>query len=487
MAGPEEWLEIVRKCDCLSESDVKKLCERVKELLMEESNVQPVHSPVTVCGDINGQFYDVMKLLRVGGEPPETNYIFMGDFVDRGYYSLETFTLLMCLKARWPDKITLLRGNHESRQITQVYGFYDECHMKYGNANVWKYCCQVFDYLTLAAIVDGRVLCVHGGLSPDLRTLDQMRTIQRCQEIPHEGPFCDLMWSDPEDIDSWAVSPRGAGWLFGARVTDEFNHVNGLTLLARAHQLVQEGYKFMFPERNLVTVWSAPNYCYRCGNVASILRIEEDLDITDDSFQIFQAVPDKERTVPPRIPGSMGGGRTGELLGRDSGTKTDVSDEFKDLQLETDSRHTGTESTQAALMLYTTQLLKKKDATDHSKQKLYLLENLGSSMVHLGVSLPRDSNYGRALEQLGQTEERLNDLQIQFVNKVKEGWQSSLQRAMDDFKEYVSLQKKLESRRSDYDSKLAKYQKSRKDSVALEDELRTAQVRYEDNYDDLAR
>ncbi|KAJ1939025.1 Protein phosphatase methylesterase 1, partial [Kickxella alabastrina] len=295
MAGPVEWLETVRKCDCLSEADVKKLCERVKELLMEESNVQPVQSPVTVCGDIHGQFYDVLKLLRVGGEPPETNYIFMGDFVDRGYYSLETFTLLMCLKAQWPDKITLLRGNHESRQITQVYGFYDECNMKYGNANVWKYCCQVFDYLTLAAIVDGRVLCVHGGLSPDLRTLDQMRTIQRCQEIPHEGPFCDLMWSDPEDIDSWAVSPRGAGWLFGARVTEEFNHVNGLTLLARAHQLVQEGYKFMFPERNLVTVWSAPNYCYRCGNVASILRIEEDLDVTDDSFQIFQAVPDKER------------------------------------------------------------------------------------------------------------------------------------------------------------------------------------------------
>ncbi|KAJ2705523.1 Protein phosphatase methylesterase 1 [Coemansia spiralis] len=313
MPGPDEWLETVRKCDCLSEPDVKKLCEQVKALLMEESNVQPVQTPVTVCGDIHGQFYDVMKLLRVGGEPPETNYVFMGDFVDRGYYSLETFTLLMCLKARWPDKITLLRGNHESRQITQVYGFYDECKMKYGNANVWKYCCQVFDYLTLAAIVDGRVLCVHGGLSPDLWTLDQMRTIQRCQEIPHEGPFCDLMWSDPEDIDCWAVSPRGAGWLFGARVTEDFNHVNGLTLLARAHQLVQEGYKFMFPKRNLVTVWSAPNYCYRCGNVASIMRIEEDLDITDDSFQIFQAVPDKERVVPPRIPGGMGGGGGGGI------------------------------------------------------------------------------------------------------------------------------------------------------------------------------
>ncbi len=164
--------------------------------MIEESNIQPVSSPVTVCGDIHGQFYDLLELFRVGGEIPSTSYIFMGDFVDRGYYSLETLTLLMVLKARYlkfiryPDKITLLRGNHESRQITQVYGFYDECITKYGNANVWKNCCTVFDYLTLAAIVDGRVLCVHGGLSPDVRTLDQIRTIQRCQEIPHEGSFC---------------------------------------------------------------------------------------------------------------------------------------------------------------------------------------------------------------------------------------------------------------------------------------------------------
>jgi serine/threonine-protein phosphatase PP1-1/serine/threonine-protein phosphatase 6 catalytic subunit len=172
--------------------------------LIEESNIQPVSAPVTVCGDIHGQFYDLLELFRVGGEVPSTAYIFMGDFVDRGYYSLETFTLLMVLKARlmslsrYPDKITLLRGNHESRQITQVYGFYDECLTKYGNANVWKNCCTVFDYLTLAAvyfvneIVDGRVLCVHGGLSPDVRSLDQIRTIQRCQEIPHEGSFCGI-------------------------------------------------------------------------------------------------------------------------------------------------------------------------------------------------------------------------------------------------------------------------------------------------------
>lgn len=193
----------------------------------------------------------------------ETRFIFLGDFVDRGYFSLETFTLLMCLKAkyvprtrgivisgankdsthRYPDRIVLVRGNHESRQITQVYGFYEECQQKYGNASVWKACCHVFDFLVLAAIVDGEVLCVHGGLSPEIRTIDQIRVVARAQEIPHEGAFCDLVWSDPEDVETWAISPRGAGWLFGDKVANEFNHVNGLKLIARAHQLVNEGYK----------------------------------------------------------------------------------------------------------------------------------------------------------------------------------------------------------------------------------------------------
>lgn len=291
------WVSQVKQCKYLAEKDLKQLCDLVKEYLLEESNVQPVSSPVTVCGDIHGQFYDLMELFNVGGHVPNTAYVFMGDFVDRGYYSLETFTTLLVLKARYPDKVTLLRGNHESRQITQVYGFYDECQQKYGNANAWKYCTQVFDYLTLAAVIDGRVLCVHGGLSPEVKTLDQIRTIPRNQEIPHEGAFCDLMWSDPEDIETWQVSPRGAGWLFGYRVTDEFSRINRIDLVCRAHQLVQEGYKFMFPDKNLVTVWSAPNYCYRCGNVASILALDDKL--TKD-FKIFSAVSDDERVIPAR-------------------------------------------------------------------------------------------------------------------------------------------------------------------------------------------
>jgi serine/threonine-protein phosphatase 6 catalytic subunit len=102
--------------------------------------------------------------------------------------------------------MTLLRGNHESRQITQVYGFFEECMRKYGNANPWKYCVEVFDYLNLAAVVDGRVLCVHGGLSPALSSIDQVQVLERVQEIPHQGPYCDLMWSDPDDIQG-AYSP----------------------------------------------------------------------------------------------------------------------------------------------------------------------------------------------------------------------------------------------------------------------------------------
>ncbi|KAF2743161.1 Metallo-dependent phosphatase [Sporormia fimetaria CBS 119925] len=388
-AGPDEWLEQAKQCKYLPEADMKRLCEIVKECLMEESNIQPVRTPVTVCGDIHGQFYDLLELFRVAGgmpgetpaapklaptinpadiEPPtsitdprarrkmkrrfqsdpnytgpaspnsgedeeeeeeeergrsrsvtarrssegdddpatrpnvagsggngQQNYVFLGDFVDRGYFSLETFTLLMCLKAKYPDRVTLVRGNHESRQITQVYGFYEECQTKYGNASVWKACCQVFDFLALAAVVDGKVLCVHGGLSPEIRTLDQIRVVARAQEIPHEGAFCDLVWSDPEDVDTWAVSPRGAGWLFGDKVASEFNHVNGLQLIARAHQLVNEGYKYHFKEKDVVTVWSAPNYCYRCGNVASIMNLDEDLQ---PSFQIFSAVPDHRRAVP---------------------------------------------------------------------------------------------------------------------------------------------------------------------------------------------
>ena len=282
----------LRNCDVLDENEVRVLCEMAKEILVDESNVQRVDAPVTICGDIHGQFYDLLELFRVGGDCPGRNYLFLGDFVDRGHYSVETFLLLLALKVRHPDRITLIRGNHESRQITQVYGFYDECLRKYGSVNVWKYCTEVFDFLSLSAIVDDSVFCVHGGLSPSINTLDQIRTIDRKQEVPHDGAMCDLMWSDPEDIDGWGLSPRGAGYLFGGDVVSQFSSTNNIELIARAHQLVMEGYKHMFND-TLVTVWSAPNYCYRCGNVAAILRLDENLG---REFQIFKEVDSPEQS-----------------------------------------------------------------------------------------------------------------------------------------------------------------------------------------------
>jgi len=292
----DRQIGVFRRCELIKESEVQTLCAKAREILVEESNVQRVDAPVTICGDIHGQYYDLMELFRVGGECPDKNYLFLGDFVDRGFFSVEVFLLLLALKVRYPDRITLIRGNHESRQITQVYGFYDECLRKFGSVNVWRYCTEIFDYLSLSALVEDRVFCVHGGLSPAIATLDQIRTIDRKQEVPHDGSMCDLLWSDPEDIEGWGLSLRGAGYLFGGDVVAQFNQANDVSLICRAHQLVMDGYKFMFND-SLVTVWSAPNYCYRCGNVAAILELDEGLN---HNFKVFEAAPQEVRAVPAK-------------------------------------------------------------------------------------------------------------------------------------------------------------------------------------------
>ena len=168
----DKMIESLKQCNPLSENDVRDLCAAAKEVLVKEQNVVSVRTPVTICGDIHGQFYDLNELFKIGGELPDNNYLFMGDYVDRGYYSVETVTLLVCMKVRYPNRITILRGNHESKQITQVYGFYDECLRKYGNAHVWQHFTGLFDYLPLCAVVESNIFCLHGGLSPSIDTLD---------------------------------------------------------------------------------------------------------------------------------------------------------------------------------------------------------------------------------------------------------------------------------------------------------------------------
>mmetsp|Transcript_12725 Transcript_12725/g.51121 ORF Transcript_12725/g.51121 Transcript_12725/m.51121 type:complete len:287 (+) Transcript_12725:345-1205(+) len=262
----DECITKLLGCQPLNETEVRLLCAQAKNALSRDANVRSVRPPVTIVGDIHGQFHDLLELFRIGGYAPSTNYLFMGDYVDRGYYSVECVSVVVALK---------------------VYGFYDECVRKYGNANVWKYFTDLFDHLPLAAVVDDRLFCPHGGLSPSLDTVDQILALDRTHEVPHEGPVCDLMWSDPDDRLGWGISPRGAGYTFGQDISDKFNHDNGFDFIVRAHQLVMEGYNWTH-EGRLVTIFSAPNYCYRCGNMAAIMEVDEYLS---SNFIQFDPAP----------------------------------------------------------------------------------------------------------------------------------------------------------------------------------------------------
>jgi len=292
--------QLVNECKPLSEQEVKFVCEKAKEVLSQESNVVSVRAPVTVCGDLHGQFQDLIELFRIGGRPPDTNYLFMGDYVDRGYHSVETFSLVVCLKIRYKDRVTILRGNHESKEINRIYGFFDECLKKYGNEGVWKQFSDVFSYLPLTALINNDIFCLHGGLSPSVESLDSVRNLNRYQDVPHEGPMCDLLWSDPDDSKTgWGISPRGAGYTFGPDISQSFLHKNKLKLVARAHQLVMDGYQRAH-ENRVVTIFSAPNYCYRCGNQAAIMEVDDQLKL---NYIQFDPAPKKdEPQVTRRAP-----------------------------------------------------------------------------------------------------------------------------------------------------------------------------------------
>ncbi|KAK8808621.1 hypothetical protein WA158_008522 [Blastocystis sp. Blastoise] len=282
----EEWFNTVSSCNILLEKDIEKICSKAKEILIKEQNIQPIQTPITVCGDVHGQFYDVLELFKVGGKCPDVNYLFLGDYVDRGLYSVETVTLLFLLKIRYPTKVYILRGNHECRQITQAYGFYDECLRKFGNVNAWKSITDLFDYLPLGSVIDSSIFAVHAGLSPHIQSIDQLQLLDRVQEIPHEGIISDILWSDPDNCEGWDESPRGVGYIFGKDISQQFNHTNHLKCIARAHQLQNNGYSWTH-DMNVVTIFSAPNYCYRCDNLAAIMDIDEHMNYEFIQFEAF--------------------------------------------------------------------------------------------------------------------------------------------------------------------------------------------------------
>ncbi|KAG5497707.1 hypothetical protein JKF63_03973 [Porcisia hertigi] len=261
----------------MTEEEVVYLVLESRKLFMSQPMLIEIRAPVNLCGDVHGQYSDLLRLFEMGGYPPDSNYIFLGDYVDRGEQSLETVCLLLAYKLYFPDNFFLLRGNHESSSINRIYGFFDECKRRY-SVRLWKLFTDTFNCMPVAGLVDGRILCMHGGLSPELYSLDQIRRILRPSDVPDSGLICDLLWSDPADepISGFGENDRGVSWTFGEDVVVNFTNALDLDLICRAHQVAEEGYKF-FAKRRLLTVFSAPNYCGEFNNYGAFVCVDENL------------------------------------------------------------------------------------------------------------------------------------------------------------------------------------------------------------------
>ncbi|CAK5274293.1 unnamed protein product, partial [Mycena citricolor] len=273
----------------LTEDHALYILEHATTLLRKEPNMVEVQGPVTICGDIHGQYYDLMKLFDVGGPLTDNSYIFLGDYVDRGSFGIECLLYLYTLKLWFPHKFTLLRGNHECRQLTEYFTFKRECLHKYSE-RVYDACVASFCALPITALVDGRFFCVHGGLSPELGLLSDIANVNRFSEPGSRGLLCDLLWSDPianfGHEDPREVPPgttfthnatRGCSYFFTYEAACQFLERNGLLGIIRGHEAQDAGYTMhrktptkKFP--SVITVFSAPNYLDVYHNRGAILK-----------------------------------------------------------------------------------------------------------------------------------------------------------------------------------------------------------------------
>ena len=271
-----EQIKLVTESNLLKETELKYLCAKSMEIFMKESSLLELTAPIIICGDIHGQYRDLIRLFDFGESPKKKQYLFLGDYVDRGKNSIECIALLLAFKVKYPKNIFLLRGNHESEMINRTYGFYDECKRRY-NLRLWKIFSDCFNWLPISAIVNEKILCMHGGLSPDLQSLNNIKQIVRPTEVPDKGLLCDLLWSDPEkDCEDWAPNTRGISVLFNEKIVENTLDELDIDLVCRAHQVVELGYEF-FAQRGLVTVFSAPNYCGEFDNAGAFMIVNKDL------------------------------------------------------------------------------------------------------------------------------------------------------------------------------------------------------------------
>jgi serine/threonine-protein phosphatase PP1 catalytic subunit len=284
----------------LTKEEVYYLCSTARPIFLSQPCLLELKPPITICGDVHGQFHDLLRIFEIAKYPPETNFLFLGDYVDRGKQGIETICLLLIFKIKYKDNFFMLRGNHECSYINRLYGFYDECKNQFGDINVWENFGKLFECLPIAAIVENKIFCIHGGISPSLTSLDDIRKLPRPLEIPEDGLLCDLVWSDPNpEVETWEENERGTGFCFGLQQVDDFLNKFDLDLICRAHQAVMGGYEFPFlPNQGLITLFSAPNYCYEYDNKGAILKVDENLFC---SFSVLEPIEwEEEYVIGPR-------------------------------------------------------------------------------------------------------------------------------------------------------------------------------------------
>jgi serine/threonine-protein phosphatase PP1 catalytic subunit len=288
----------------LPDDSVHWLLEEIAPVLLRDPTVLDLTGPINVCGDIHGQFSDLLRIFQCGHFTPSTRYLFLGDYVDRGNQSLEVICLLFAMKLRYPLNIFLLRGNHESPEMTESFGFADECQMKL-EPDLYAEFLRVFCCLPIAAVINGAVFCVHGGLSPVMTSIAEIRAIERPADIPEEGLLADLLWSDPSsETEDWGPNSRGETFTWGIVAARRFMEANGISVVIRAHQVASGGYDFPFePNRSVVTVFSASAYANRYTNSAAFVTISETSELE------FTVLPPVEEPVSDEMLEAIGTAR----------------------------------------------------------------------------------------------------------------------------------------------------------------------------------
>lgn len=273
-------------------NDAIKIIRQARDLFKKENNLLELHDPITVCGDVHGQYYDLIKLLSIGGDPKQTQYLFLGDYVDRGFFGTECCFLLFAYKTLYPNRFFMIRGNHECRHLTSYFNFKEECLFKY-SLEIYEEIMKCFDCLPVGAILNGRFLCVHGGISPELKTIEEINIIHRFREPPSNGMFCDILWADPMDNEEEEKKLgekvmfvenqlRGCSYVFSYRAADKFLKENNLLSIIRAHEAQDEGYR-LYKKREttgfptVICIFSAPNYCDVYNNKGAIIRFKNNL------------------------------------------------------------------------------------------------------------------------------------------------------------------------------------------------------------------